>query len=161
MRLLSVILGPPKFSPTAPSQGYRKLCRDDTAPSALLDLEHHCQDFPACRWGKIICTARVRLTLSFRLVSLDEHRAKFKANLWNRPNHKDKEVTLGLSPEHVAAHKAGRQNTLHKKHSSAAHLESVYSESNGAVPTDVDEVWFAGCHCGAYIFISAIHSFSG
>jgi len=78
-------------------------------------------------------------------VSLDEHRAKFKANLWNRPN--AEEAKLGLSPEHVAAHKSGQHHAMHKKHSSAAHLERVYSQDSNEVPTDVEEVWFAGCHC--------------
>lgn len=76
-------------------------------------------------------------------VSLDEHRAKFKANLWNRPN--EKEAKLGLTPEHASAPKVG-QNGVHKKHSSAAHLERQYSEDSDS-PTNVEEVWFAGCHC--------------
>jgi uncharacterized protein (DUF2235 family) len=83
-------------------------------------------------------------------VSLDERRAKFKANLWNRPT--SKEATLGVSPEHAAAHKAGNQEKLHKKHSSAAHLERVYSADGKDTLTDVEEVWFAGCHCGASLF---------
>jgi uncharacterized protein (DUF2235 family) len=77
-------------------------------------------------------------------VSLDEHRAKFKANLWNRPN--AEEATLGLKPETLAVHKSGHHDP-HKTHSSAAHLERVYSEDSNLTPTDIDEVWFAGCHC--------------
>lgn len=77
-------------------------------------------------------------------VSLDERRAKFKANLWNRPN--PTEQCLGeddhfhkLAGDHVHTHddtKKGRQRTFERK----------YSKDQTA-PTDIEEVWFAGCHC--------------
>jgi hypothetical protein len=35
-------------------------------------------------------------------------------------------------------------------------FEKSYSAGKGrSVPTDVDEVWFAGCHCGEFIFLRA------
>ncbi|KAF8868074.1 hypothetical protein CPB84DRAFT_1697495 [Gymnopilus junonius] len=75
-------------------------------------------------------------------LSLDEHRAKFKANTWNRPT--KKEETLGISdkPKTKKAHASA-----HKKAKSTSHdLEERYGKDR-TQPTDVDEVWFAGCHC--------------
>lgn len=78
-------------------------------------------------------------------ISLDEHRAKFKANHWQ------------LSPPHE--HKLGtkrgemprsNQHHPHRHHHdgkvSSRHLEREYDDR--ITETDVLEVWFAGCHCG-------------
>ncbi|KAJ4490904.1 hypothetical protein J3R30DRAFT_3694791 [Lentinula aciculospora] len=71
-------------------------------------------------------------------VSLDERRAKFKANLWNWPN--AQEETLGISSK-----KEHKPKKAHKTHSLRA-LEAKYNKDHSQ-PTDVEEVWFAGCHC--------------
>ncbi|KAJ6500953.1 hypothetical protein C8R45DRAFT_820393 [Mycena sanguinolenta] len=73
-------------------------------------------------------------------VSLDERRAKFKANLWNRPN---KQVeTFGTSDQ-----KAPQPKHSHPpKKMSRVQMEHRYSRDRTQA-TDIDEVWFAGCHC--------------
>ncbi|KAJ7720871.1 hypothetical protein DFH07DRAFT_907066 [Mycena maculata] len=73
-------------------------------------------------------------------LSLDERRAKFKANLWNRPNDKEKLLSITDQKIHHNAKKA------HPSKLSQQVLELKYS-GDLERPTDVDEVWFAGCHC--------------
>ena len=69
-------------------------------------------------------------------VSLDERRAKFKANLWNRPN--PVEATLGVDGQKPEVKfKAHRPNA--KKHSLRA-MERQYSGTSADVPTDIEEV---------------------
>ncbi|KAF8066488.1 hypothetical protein FPV67DRAFT_1626406 [Lyophyllum atratum] len=84
-------------------------------------------------------------------IALDERRAKFKPNLWNRPN--AKESKLGVDgqkpdvpkvpkvkpPKPDGVHKPEKKHTLKK-------MEFKYSE-HSEQPTDIEEVWFAGCHC--------------
>jgi uncharacterized protein (DUF2235 family) len=80
-------------------------------------------------------------------VSLDERRAKFKANLWNRPQ--KHEALLSITDQKIAeaaklkakasADKAHHQETLWM-------LEHRYGKER-LTPTDVEEVWFAGGHC--------------
>ncbi|KAI0003870.1 hypothetical protein BJV74DRAFT_490807 [Russula compacta] len=68
-------------------------------------------------------------------ISLDEHRAKFKANHWHLLNPEDKKGTrLGEVP---------RSNQRHNSSASQAE-EEFYT---GPTKTDVLEVWFAGVHC--------------
>ncbi|KAG7441014.1 uncharacterized protein BT62DRAFT_956306 [Guyanagaster necrorhizus] len=94
-------------------------------------------------------------------VSLDEHRAKFKANLWNRPSARE---SLLCTPMSCPVN--SRMNTTNSilRRPWYAHgmepgiewrpedeklleeMEKLYSSSS-ARPTDVEEVWFAGCHC--------------
>jgi len=79
-------------------------------------------------------------------VSLDERRAYFKANLWNRPE--ASEELLSISDQKVASELAaakGKSGVEHHKGSIHA-LESKYGKDR-LTPTDVEEVWFAGCHC--------------
>ncbi|KAF8174236.1 hypothetical protein BJ912DRAFT_990493 [Pholiota molesta] len=114
-------------------------------------------------------------------VSLDEHRAKFKANLWNRPN--AEELKLGTdtaatnpaaptdratsfddprprpNPSHKASNgkyakytpnlKLSRSGSIPKEDQDDRVLntyERLYSEKSERT-TDIEEVWFAGCHC--------------
>ncbi|KAG5643159.1 hypothetical protein DXG03_001489 [Asterophora parasitica] len=72
-------------------------------------------------------------------VALDERRAKFKANHWNRPNAKEAALgtTDGQKPEKRP--KPVKRQTLKA-------MERKFSE-HAELPTDVEEVWFAGCHC--------------
>jgi len=83
-------------------------------------------------------------------VSLDEHRAKFKANLWNRPL-KDEEF-LSISDQKLAKQaqkgKASSSPTkVHHHKDSLKILEGKYGAKDRLKPTDVDEVWFSGAHC--------------
>ncbi|KAK0243677.1 hypothetical protein EDD85DRAFT_945002 [Armillaria nabsnona] len=89
-------------------------------------------------------------------VSLDEHRAKFKANLWNWPSVRDLKLSTKTSPL------SSQDNTM----DSSVHIpemepgiewspddeedlqksERLHSPP-AAQQTDIEEVWFAGCHC--------------
>ncbi|TFK33598.1 hypothetical protein BDQ12DRAFT_690919 [Crucibulum laeve] len=130
-------------------------------------------------------------------LALDERRAKFKANLWNRPNAKEEKLGIHRQqnptpnlPSNVAppTHSSGFVPTFKdlgptfrdlaatlsptgngdvnkrssagaekpKKRSSTdkepederklSHMERIYSE-RAERPTDIEEVWFSGCHC--------------
>ncbi|KAJ3741442.1 hypothetical protein DFH05DRAFT_1506115 [Lentinula detonsa] len=76
------------------------------------------------------------LVKTFRhALSLDERRAKFKANLWNPPsdyNHTEDVKDGGKHPHH------------HHRHFDLEHSR-FYKDANQK--TDIEEVWFAGCHC--------------
>jgi len=76
-------------------------------------------------------TSNTVVSIFRHAISLDERRAKFKANLWNRPERQ--EELLSISDQKIAA-------------AQTHDMESKYSR-NRATPTDVEEVWFAGCHC--------------
>ncbi|KDR83174.1 hypothetical protein GALMADRAFT_56796 [Galerina marginata CBS 339.88] len=77
-------------------------------------------------------------------VSLDERRAKFKANLWNRPT--ATEQTLSITDKKIE--KKQKTSTNGKKPgSSMKTLEERFTKDKTKA-TDIDEVvWFAGCHC--------------
>lgn len=101
-------------------------------------------------------------------VSLDEHRAKFKANLFNKPT--DIERHLGLAPGEMpksnpspnanASSAPGASYTVQrpskpvkqkkKDARDEEELEDVlhaHDTDSASFETDVLEVWFAGCHC--------------
>ncbi|KAK0477484.1 hypothetical protein EDD18DRAFT_1378198 [Armillaria luteobubalina] len=101
-------------------------------------------------------------------VSLDERRAKFKANLWNRPS--VRELLLGTSrwttqsshqsdpspsstlKTHNGEHKEQKESEIEwspQEEKFMNEMERLHSSSSGK-PTDIEEVWFAGCHCGDY-----------
>ncbi|KAH7886367.1 hypothetical protein F5I97DRAFT_1937223 [Phlebopus sp. FC_14] len=85
-------------------------------------------------------------------MSLDERRARFKVNHWNRPTGND--LQLGVKrhemprslkkrpkvPSDLIELKSGHQHAP-----SLGDLERQYSQHIGE--TNVEEVWFAGCHC--------------
>ncbi|KAJ7584625.1 hypothetical protein C8J56DRAFT_951454 [Mycena floridula] len=79
-------------------------------------------------------------------VSLDEHRAKFKANLWNRPTEQEQALSVTdqetQKKKHDEMHKKGTASKAHMQRD----MERKYSRDS-TQPTDVLEVWFAGCHC--------------
>ncbi|KAF5358612.1 hypothetical protein D9758_007675 [Tetrapyrgos nigripes] len=88
-------------------------------------------------------------------VSLDERRAKFKANLWNRPAEGEKGLgTKAVQAAQPDVHKpdhgqSGDPNHDHHKHKrthSQLAMERMYSRDH-SVQTDIEEVWFSGCHC--------------
>ncbi|KAL0061353.1 hypothetical protein AAF712_011811 [Marasmius tenuissimus] len=87
-------------------------------------------------------------------VSLDERRAKFKANLWNRPTAREEKLGLkhkghshaeGEHCDEPAGKLPEHRKPGHKGKSLKA-LERKYSSVRSAA-TDIEEVWFAGCHC--------------
>ncbi|KAF5358617.1 hypothetical protein D9758_007672 [Tetrapyrgos nigripes] len=85
-------------------------------------------------------------------VSLDERRAKFKANLWNRPTkhesclgNKDGQLS-GDEHEHGQSGDPNHDHHKHKRTHSQLVMERMFSKDRSA-QTDVEEVWFAGCHC--------------
>jgi len=76
-------------------------------------------------------------------VALDERRAYFKANLWNRPN--ARECKLGLEKrKHTKLLNLsfGADNDAKE-----AQNEISFDAADKREETDVKEVWFAGCHC--------------
>ncbi|KAF7300028.1 DUF2235 domain-containing protein [Mycena kentingensis (nom. inval.)] len=123
-------------------------------------------------------------------VSLDERRAKFKPNLWNRPDAVERllgaaeagarrviedveevaDRVFGKVDEHIHGSEHGHpkgelrankhegehghehdkgkhKESEHDKHRKAQmNLERKYS-GDAVVETDIEEVWFAGCHC--------------
>lgn len=90
-------------------------------------------------------------------LSLDEHRAKFKANHYQRPT--EEEIKRGVQPGEMP--KAGHRTLtpksrigLGKKRSSSQeqeqHERDFSAEDAHHSETDVLEVWFAGCHCGEF-----------
>lgn len=86
-------------------------------------------------------------------VSLDERRAKFKANLWNRPD--AREETLGVEGQRpqvpetpTMGHKTPKMGMgfLDNRSHKLRDMENKYDRKVGQ-KTDVEEVWFSGCHC--------------
>ncbi|KAJ6479221.1 hypothetical protein C8R47DRAFT_1178465 [Mycena vitilis] len=72
-------------------------------------------------------------------LALDEHRARFQPNFWNRPTSED--LKLGVQTGEMPK----SRHISHKK-KSLNDLEKQYTEG-GQYLTHVEEVWFAGCHC--------------
>lgn len=101
-------------------------------------------------------------------VSLDERRAKFKANLFNYATKEEEQLGTqpGDMPKSTASDagantidilgplsdpikKATNGDTKTKKPKSMHALEREFSEHDKCNhETNVLEVWFAGCHCG-------------
>ncbi|KAJ7720856.1 hypothetical protein DFH07DRAFT_304164 [Mycena maculata] len=95
-------------------------------------------------------------------VSLDEHRAKFKANLWNFPSDAEKKLgthTPPPTPTLPALPKRGytfprpnltthfRSSTTLEDGDAEMKFEEAYAHNHQKTRrTDVLEVWFAGCH---------------
>ncbi|KAF5372317.1 hypothetical protein D9615_009242 [Tricholomella constricta] len=71
-------------------------------------------------------------------IALDERRSKFKANHWNHPT--TKEASLGIDGQKP------KDSRPKAKHHTLKAMERQFSEQ-ADLPTDVEEVWFAGCHC--------------
>ncbi|KAK0221349.1 hypothetical protein IW262DRAFT_1272039 [Armillaria fumosa] len=93
-------------------------------------------------------------------VSLDEHRAKFKANLWNWPSARDLKISTSKSSP-LSSRKNTVDSSVHKRQvlevtsgiewspDDENHLQMMENlhSSPAAQHTDIEEVWFAGCHC--------------
>lgn len=97
------------------------LLRDTVASVGLIPRR-----LPFTKSNSVICTFR-------HAISLDEHRAKFKANLYNRDDKADD--LLGITEQQLALHKG----KLDAHHHGMSALERKYAK-NRATPTDVDEV---------------------
>ncbi|KXN92070.1 hypothetical protein AN958_10122 [Leucoagaricus sp. SymC.cos] len=93
---------------------------------------------------KLKFTANNKIVRVFRhALALDEHRVRFKPNFWD--------------PEHIVETEEDAPNTEGEttKSEGAAELNEkgkpeAKSETRNVAPffkTDVEEVWFAGCHC--------------
>ncbi|KAJ7094734.1 hypothetical protein B0H15DRAFT_938288 [Mycena belliarum] len=72
-------------------------------------------------------------------VALDERRAKFKVNLWNRSNEKEKLFSM--------FEQGNTQHTPAEQRAHPTRKKSQYPRDRPSDQTDIDEVWFAGCHC--------------
>jgi len=87
-------------------------------------------------------TTSNKVVKTFRhAVALDERRAKFKANLWNRPNPKEQVLSVTdvqLEKEEAANPKPKKTPNPNGKESLRA-LEKKYSKDKNAA-TDIDEV---------------------
>jgi uncharacterized protein (DUF2235 family) len=101
-------------------------------------------------------------------VSLDERRVRFKENLWNRPTEKEKNLGLDVSPSEQGSSTSVSKKGSHGDGGSPHHPKHFGNfltiKNSGAdetldrfevmfadpekEQTDVEEVWFAGCHCG-------------
>ena len=73
-------------------------------------------------------------------MSLDEHRARFKPNFWNRLTPAQLQLGTQKGDMPKSRPKPHRQKTLKQ-------LERQYTDGGDHL-TDVEEVWFSGCHCG-------------
>ncbi|KAJ7912904.1 hypothetical protein B0H13DRAFT_1613010 [Mycena leptocephala] len=73
-------------------------------------------------------------------LSLDERRAKFKPNLWNRPNEKEKILSISDQKHHPHAKRHPTKKMSQKM------MEHQYDRDPNQA-TDIEEVWFVGCHC--------------
>ena len=71
-------------------------------------------------------------------ISLDERRVRFMPNFWHRTHEKDQH--LGV--------RRGDMPASRKKHHNKLLRELERQNSDMDHPTDVEEVWFAGCHTG-------------
>ncbi|PBK63020.1 hypothetical protein ARMSODRAFT_894919 [Armillaria solidipes] len=94
------------------------------------------------------------------VVSLDEHRAKFKANLWNWPS--DRELKLSTKSSPLSSREDTVDSSVHRPldipemesgfewspddEEQLQKLERLHS-SPAEQHTDIEEVWFVGCHC--------------
>ena len=87
-------------------------------------------------------TTSNKVVKTFRhAVALDERRAKFKANLWNRPNPKEEllSVTDVLLQKEAAANPKPKKAAHPNGKQSLKALEDKYSKDKNAA-TDIDEV---------------------
>ncbi|KAG2037506.1 hypothetical protein BDR03DRAFT_956759 [Suillus americanus] len=98
-------------------------------------------------------------------ISLDEHRVRFKPNHCIRPTeeHKKRGVQRDHMPRSIRRHVPDLQELKHGKgspdseatkkshhrHESQDEMEQRFAstESEPITETNVEEVWFAGCHC--------------
>jgi hypothetical protein len=86
-------------------------------------------------------------------VALDEHRAKFKPSLWGRADPPKTPGTASATATDAAyVHPVENSVSVAKKKKNLRAYERLYDSYDAdmvhpAQSTDVEEVWFAGCHC--------------
>ncbi|KAF5313036.1 hypothetical protein D9619_002418 [Psilocybe cf. subviscida] len=84
-------------------------------------------------------------------LALDEHRVRFKPNFFNRPTQEEMELGLKWGEMQRESDKARleREKLRQKPHrrKTMRELERQYNNHGGQHYTDVEEVWFSGCHC--------------
>lgn len=97
-------------------------------------------------------------------MSLDEHRVRFKPNLWTRPTkeHEERGVKSHHMPRSIRRHFPKQHESeckgspdseatkgSHHHHASQDEMEQQFTATDTLpiIQTDVEEVWFAGCHC--------------
>jgi len=79
-------------------------------------------------------------------ISLDEHRAKFKANHYHLRSPEDEKGTkLGEMPRSNQRHPHYHRLQDHHNHKGKSQYEAEYEGKH--TETNVHEVWFSGCHC--------------
>ncbi|KAJ3573149.1 hypothetical protein NP233_g2619 [Leucocoprinus birnbaumii] len=78
-------------------------------------------------------------------LALDEHRVRFTPNFFNRPT--PEEVELGLKWGQKEKKPTTKPKRTLSRQETRRHWEKQYA-SKGLHSTDVEEVWFSGCHCG-------------
>ncbi|KAJ6537308.1 hypothetical protein DFH09DRAFT_1263481 [Mycena vulgaris] len=82
---------------------------------------------------QLLFTMTNTIVRTFRqAISLDERRAKFQPNLWNRPNEKEKLFSISEQQVSQLPHAYPPQPLIYAR--------------DRTQPTDVDEVWFSDCH---------------
>ncbi|KAI3604564.1 hypothetical protein WG66_008327 [Moniliophthora roreri] len=79
-------------------------------------------------------------------VALDERRAKFKANHWNRPQAHEEKLGVECKHQHGPGGHHAHDHEDPQSTKTLRALERKYGKDRN-VQTDIDEVWFAGCHC--------------
>jgi hypothetical protein len=90
-------------------------------------------------------------------ISLDEHRAKFKANYYHLPRPDDQK---GTKPGEMPLSSQWHWRICHPTQRYPGRKDKVLSDEeydNGPTATDVLEVWFAGCHSGNSACLNVIH----
>jgi uncharacterized protein (DUF2235 family) len=80
-------------------------------------------------------------------ISLDEHRAKFKANYYHLSDD-NKGTKLGELPRSNQRHPFYRKTHPHLFHNYQSTAQNKGDYDDGRWETNVLEVWFAGCHAG-------------
>ncbi len=84
-------------------------------------------------------------------MSLDEHRAMFKANHYQfRRSEDEKGIKPGEMPR--SNHRFPHYHSKHHQHHKGKSNDEAHDDGPTKT-TDVKEVWFAGCHCGKFLLI--------
>jgi hypothetical protein len=86
-------------------------------------------------------------------LALDEHRVKFRPNRWNRTDGKE----AGLGTDGLASKAAAElinvraevARTEDPSHDLLLRLQELEHNPTKHKMSNIKEVWFAGCHCGA------------
>ena len=88
-------------------------------------------------------------------ISLDERRAKFKANYYHlRHPDDEKGLKLGEMPPSNQRHPYFHKRFPHHKSKMHSDNEEYDDDDDDGHTTDYKEVWFAGCHCGNVLVVS-------